>query len=414
MQRISTNMPNDDMQYHLRLREWKMNELNNKMASQTRIKDLRNDPVAAAKSVKFQSLITRLNQFSKNMETMQGNNSVAEGYLKEGMDILQRVRELAVQGANGIYSKEEFAYMGQEVDQFLKEFISLANSRAGDGTTLFSGYRTRVEPFKIEMGHVAGGEGQKVTGVTYIGNTGRNVAEISDGTYEQANYPGNYVFWAENQAIYSSKDSTAYQVQQDSVIRIDDKAIQLKAGDNISAIMSKINDSDVSIRAQMDPVQNSLILKTTIPHQIWVRDEQGTVLSDLGIVAVNGKTPPLNIDNAATVFGGSIFDMIINLRNSLYDGSMKQVGGAGLRGMDDAISNIASHLAEIGSRDNRLEATMRRVADETIAMTDMNSKEVDLDLSQAITDLKMLEYTHRAALDTAARIIKPTLLDYLR
>ena len=41
MKRISTNMPNMDMLYHMRIREWKMNELQNKMASQTRIKELR-------------------------------------------------------------------------------------------------------------------------------------------------------------------------------------------------------------------------------------------------------------------------------------------------------------------------------------------------------------------------------------
>ncbi|MBN1410206.1 MAG: flagellar hook-associated protein 3 [Spirochaetales bacterium] len=414
MRRISTNMPNDDMQYHLRIREWKMNELNNKMASQTRIKDLRNDPVAAGKAVKFQSLLTRLNQFSKNIETMQGTNAIAEGYMNESMNILQRVRELAVQGGNAVYTKEQLGYMGEEVDRYLNEFVSIANARHGDGTTLFSGYRTRLEPFMVDMGHVTGGTGQKITNVTYIGNTGRNQAEISDGTFEQVNYPGNYVFWAENQSIYSTIDSTNYQVQQDSIIRIDDKQIELKAGDNLFAIAGKINDADVAIKAQVDPVQNSLILKSTIPHEIWVNDEKGTVLTDLGIVAAGGRTPPLNVEKSATVFGASVFDVLIRLRDSFFNGDIKQIGGAGLRGIDDAITNMSSHLAEIGSRSNRLDATYKRLMDEIPDITELSSKETDLDLTQAITDLKMLEYTQKAALETAARIIKPTLLDYLR
>ncbi len=46
--------------------------------------------------------------------------------------------------------------------------------------------------------------------------------------------------------------------------------------------------------------------------------------------------------------------------------------------------------------------------------SDLLSREVDLDLSKAITDLKMLEHTHQAALGTSARILRPTLLDFLR
>ena len=68
MQRISTNMPNDDMQYHSRIREWKMNDLQNNIAEQTRIGELRDDPVEAAHSARYQSLLQRLNRYSKNID----------------------------------------------------------------------------------------------------------------------------------------------------------------------------------------------------------------------------------------------------------------------------------------------------------------------------------------------------------
>ncbi len=44
----------------------------------------------------------------------------------------------------------------------------------------------------------------------------------------------------------------------------------------------------------------------------------------------------------------------------------------------------------------------------------MDSRETDIDLAEAITELKMLEHTQTASLQTAARILKPTLLDFLR
>ena len=135
MKRISTNMPNYDMSYYMRLREWKMNELQNKMASQTRLKNLRDDPVAAGHATRYQSKVVRLERFIDNISKIRGDMALAEGNIRSGLDILQRVRELAVQGANGIYDDQQIAYMAEEVDQLLREMVEIANSVDGKGTT---------------------------------------------------------------------------------------------------------------------------------------------------------------------------------------------------------------------------------------------------------------------------------------
>jgi flagellar hook-associated protein 3 FlgL len=413
MKRISTNMPSDDMQYHMRLREWNLNELSNKMATQSRINNLRDDPLAAMRSVRYQSELARMMRYSENVETAKGNLAVAEGYVKESTDILQRVREIAVQGANGVYDKDQLSYMGEEVDQLLHEVLLIANSKNADGTSLFGGFRTEREPFRANLARVFGSE--RIESVEYLGNVGKNKAEISEGAFTTMSLTGNYVFWAENQNIFSQTDATNYQVQADTQIKIDGVDIQLATGDNIYAIMSKINDSSAPVKASLDPVRNSLVLETTTPHQMWVRDgENGKVLQDLGIIQAGDATPPLNIASGASKFGGSVFDVLIRLRDNLFQGNQEAIGGAGLGGIDNAIKNMVSNVAEIGAKDNRLDMTAKRLNDEIPEVTDMNSKEVDLDLTQAITDMKMLEYTQKAALDVTARIIRPTLLDYLR
>lgn len=411
-------MPADDMQYHLRLREWKLNQLNNKMASQTRIKNLRDDPLAAARSVRYQSMIMRMKQYADNVETVRGRNAVVEAYLTNAIDVLQRVRELAVNGANGIYKQEELAYMGEEVDQLLHTIVEIANKHAGDGTTLFSGFRTHKEPFRVNMGRMENVE--RIISVDYTGNIGRNLAEISEGAFVETNMPGNYVFWAENENIYSSVDATAYQVQDDTVIEIDGVSIELKEGDNIHAIISKINASASPVKAALDPVKNSLYLKTTVPHQMWLKDgrvetgETGTVLQDLGIITEGQNTPPENKAGSALYFGSSIFDILINLRDRLLEGDTEQIGSAGLQSIDRALENLITHRSELGAKDRRLELTYERISYETPILMELNSNEIDLDLSEAITELKMLEYTHRAALQTTARIMQPSLLNYLR
>ncbi|MBN1697008.1 MAG: flagellar hook-associated protein 3 [Spirochaetales bacterium] len=413
MKRISTYMPSRDMQYHLRLREWKMNQLNNRMATQSKINNLRDDPIAASRSVRFQSQLARLKQYTENVETIRGKNAFTEGYLREAVDIIHRIRELAVQGANGIYTKQDLAYMGEEVDQHLKELLHIANARYGDGTTLFSGYRTNIDPFRISKGRMDSVE--RVVKVDYIGNIGRNLGEISEAAFADANIPGNYVFWAENQHIYANLDATSYQVQEDSVIRIDGVNIELKAGDNISAIISRINESAAPVLAQLDPVTNSLYLKTTVPHEMWLQDAgAGTVLRDLGMLKEAGGIPPANISNDALASGASVFDLMIFVRDRFLEGDTEQIGGAVLGSIDIAMDNLLTHVARLGAEDRRLEVTENRLHYEQPVVIEQNSKEVDLDLSEAITELKMLEYTHKAALQTTARIMEPTLLDYLR
>ncbi len=415
MDRISTNLINQDMQFHLRNREYKMNELQNKMATQSRIQNLRDDPVSAAHSTRYQSYAARLERFSVNVEYAMSNHTVTEGYMTESLTILHRVRELGIQGANGTYSAQDLKAMGQEMNQLLNELVELANARNGDGTMVFAGSKSRTIPFRAVEGNVPGADGSVITDVQYIGDITSRFTEISEGSYMQLNFPGNEVFWAENQQIFSQTDAGAYQVQEDSVIRIDGTAVDLNAGDNIHAVISKINSSDAAVKARLDPVMNSLVLETTMPHQLWVEDGgSGKVLEDLGIIKGNGSEPPHNIDPTARRFGGSLFDMVIYMRDTLYEGNHLDAGGSALRGIDSAMDNMLSSLGNIGAQYSRLEIVSQRITKELPEIQDMNSKEIGIDFTKAVTDLKMLEYTHKAALATAGRILQPTLLDFLR
>lgn len=107
--------------------------------------------------------------------------------------------------------------------------------------------------------------------------------------------------------------------------------------------------------------------------------------------------------------------MVISLRNALFEGSTEKVGGAGLRGIDNAVSNLAGVLGAIGARDSRLETVSRRLEYQQPEMVRFDSQERDLDMADAITQLRTLETTHEAALSATARVLnRPKLLDFLR
>jgi flagellar hook-associated protein 3 FlgL len=414
MKRISTNIPNDNMQYHMMNRQVRLNKMQNSMASQSRIQNLRDDPIAASHAVRYDSFLTRLDRLQRNAGYAIDNHRETETYMRQAVDIMHRIRELAVQGANGSYSKDDLVAMGTEVNELLSSLIDLGNARNAEGNTIFSGDRTRSEPFRAVTGHVPGSSGKVVTEVQYVGNINIKKTEISEGVHIETSFPGNQVFWAENQQIYSSVDSTDYVVKENSTVMIDGVEINFSPGDNIHAIMAKINGSGAPVKARLDPVRSSLVLQTTSPHQVWLEQDSGTVLSDLGILSPGTAPPPQNFDPTARVYGGSLFDMVIHARDEMLSGNTLQVGGSVLKGIDTAFDSLTAAVGDLGARNERLQLTYKRLQTDATEVTAMLSRETDLDLSEAITELKMLEYTHKAALSTASRIIQPTLLDFLR
>ena len=124
MRRVSSATANNDIQYNLRLQESRVNNLNNQLGSQNRLQQLRDDPLAAGHLVRYQSYATRVEQFEKNAKIISDDFTVAEGYVNQSVQIMQRVRELAVNGANGYYEKEEdvlsFAVFEQVAENFFK------------------------------------------------------------------------------------------------------------------------------------------------------------------------------------------------------------------------------------------------------------------------------------------------------
>jgi flagellar hook-associated protein 3 FlgL len=415
MKRISSQLPSYDSSYYLRLHEWQLNQQNGKIASQSRIKDLRDDPLAAARSVRLQSAILRSDQYASNTAALQESLSTSEGQLRSAMDVLQRIRELGVQGANGIYDASQLAYMGEEVDQLLAELVTIGNARDESGNYLFSGTAVRTEPFRLTNGRVPGGASDLVVAVDYLGNDGENPVEVTEGTAVSTVMSGNRAFWAEQQQIYATVDATQYRVQSDAAIRVDGVDIALATGDPVSAIMAKINDSGAPVRATLDPVTGGMVLQSTQPHEIALADLGGaTVLQDLGLLAPGGSRPPLNTAQSARVFGGSIFDVVIHLRDAMLEGSSEKVGSSGLKGIENAITALAGTIAHVGAKDTRLEAVASRLSWEKPELIRFDNRERGLDLAEALTQLKAMEYGHEAALNVAARVLTPTLLDFLR
>ncbi len=415
MRRISSGMPNADMQYQMRLRDFRMNEMQSSIGSSRRLNNLRDDPIAAAHSTRYQSYVTHLDRYARNIDYAKGEYSLAETSMDQSVQIVQRLRELAVQGSNGTFTKEDMGYMAAEANELLNELVSIGNARSADGRALFGGNDTLDDPFVVMKGRVPGMEGTAITSVNYTGNIVANKTDISENATIDLNFKGNSVFWAEKQQIFAQRDALEYVVTQDSEFSIDGTKIALQTGDNVHSIIQKINDSDIAVKAFLDPVTNSMTLETTIPHQIWLDEApDDRVLKDLGILAESGSRPPANLHKDVVVGGGSLYDMIISLRDSLLAGDNESVGGRILGGLDKSLGTLLYNLSDLGSRSERLDQTYARLDSERLNVISMNAKLTDVDMTEAITNLKMLEYTQKAAYQSASKILDTKLMDFLR
>jgi flagellin len=110
-----------------------------KLSSGLRINRAGDDPAGLAVSEKMRSQIRGLNQASRNASNGVSFIQATEGYLQETQDILHRIRELAVQSANGIYSSEDRMQIQVEISQLVDEVDRIASHAQFNGMNLLTG-----------------------------------------------------------------------------------------------------------------------------------------------------------------------------------------------------------------------------------------------------------------------------------
>ena len=132
----------------------------------------------------------------------------------------------------------------------------------------------------------------------------------------------------------------------------------------------------------------------------------------------DGVSPSFNdirIEDTAT---GNIvstlgFDNWQGSEKAVVKSETLNIGGM-LGDIDKNMENILAKLAEIGAKNNRLELSQNRLEDNLLNIKALLSKVQDADMTEVIMKLKMEEMVYQASLSTGARIIQPTLVDFIR
>jgi flagellin len=123
----------------LKSRDLDMTKNIEKLSSGMRINRAGDDASGLAVSEKLRAQIRGLNQASKNISNGISLIQTTEGYLQETQDVLHRIRELAVQSVNGVYSDEDRMQIQVEVSQLVDEINRVASHAQFNGMDLLRG-----------------------------------------------------------------------------------------------------------------------------------------------------------------------------------------------------------------------------------------------------------------------------------
>ncbi len=142
------------------------------------------DPSGAASVLGLSQSLQLNQQFQSNSNAAQARLNVEDGTLTNAVSLLQRARELAVQGNNGTESADSRKAIATEVNQLLDSMKNLANTQDANGEYIFAGYQSKQTPFS-ETGNGT---------FTYAGDQGQRSLQIGPTRYITTGDSGASVF----------------------------------------------------------------------------------------------------------------------------------------------------------------------------------------------------------------------------
>ena len=255
-----------------------------KLSSGERINRAGDDASGLAVSEKMRAQIRGLNQASENAENGISFIQTTEGYLQETTDIMQRIRELAIQASNGIYSDEDRMQIQVEVSALVSEVDRIASAAQFNGMNMLTGRFARPTGENTVTGsmwfHIGANMDQRMQ--VYIGTMSAEalgIREIGTGDKISLAAPddANRAIGTIDQALVKINkqraDLGAYQNRMEYAVR----GLDISA-ENLQASESRIRDTDMA-RQMVEFTKNSVLQQAGTAMLAQANTQSQNVLS---------------------------------------------------------------------------------------------------------------------------------------
>lgn len=356
------------------------------------------DPVGATQALSLKDLIATNERYATNGTLAANRLGLEESALAGAGDVLQRVRELVLQAANGPQSAEARLLIAAEVRQRLDELVATANTRDGNGEYLFAGTATGTQPFVR-----AGGS------VSYQGDQLRRFIQI-----------------AADQAVADSDSGAAVF----GLIRNGNGTF------SIGQAATNTGTGVVGQRSVIDPAQydgGAYTIRFTAADAWEVADSGG------GVVASGAYVPGdaiafrgLSVSFTGAPAAGDEFGVQPSVNQSVFttierlvvalespDGTAADKAvlandlGNAIGDLDQALGKLLEVRAGIGARLSAVDSRQAQLEDVNLGLKQALSDVRDTDYAEALTRLELQLTGLEAAQKSYLRAAGLSLFDYL-
>jgi flagellar hook-associated protein 3 FlgL len=356
------------------------------------------DPVGAVRSLELSRSLDRSEQFQRNAVILDNRLRMEESTLAESVEIMQRVRTLALQANNASQDNESRQAIARELEQQVDSLLALANTRDSDGRYIFSGYQQDTQAFSRD-----------VNGFRYNGDDGQRLLQVGANRQLADTSPGSELFTGI--ANGNGRFQAIAEASNTGQAVIDAGAVsdqQLYNGDAIDIVFIapdqyELRDSSAAVIATASYRSGDSI------------DVAGMTVSIQGEPAA-GDSFSLRASEAEDVFS-----MVANLAQTLAEprsGSASRalqtssINGA-LANIDQALDHLIAKQADSGARMQALDR--QREVNESVNLQVQQNLSVinDLDYAEAVSRFEQQRLGLQAAQQAFAKVQGLSLFNYL-
>lgn len=373
------------------------------IASGQRILTPSDDPVGSTRILDLEQAIKITDQYQANAEQARARLGLEETVLTSAGNLLQRARELAIQGNNDTLNKDDRASLAVEVRELLAQMLALANTKDANGEYIFAGYQGLTQPF------AANGAG----GFTYNGDAGQRFLQIGPTRQIAIGDSGSAVFREirTGNGVFTTQSNPA------------NTGTGIIAPGTVSG--SFTSDTYTITFIQAVP---------TNPVTYEVRDSGGALVTsgtytDNANIGFNGASvsvtgQPANNDRftVSPSANQDVFTTLQNFASALESGA---TAGAGLAQFHNAINRFLADVnqveeqilavrASVGARHNVIDDQKNSNDSFTLQAESALSLIQDLDYAEAISQLNRQLLGLEAAQQAYIRVQGLSLFNFLR
>jgi len=365
-----------------------------KLASGMRINKAGDDAAGLAVSEKMRGQIRGLDMASKNAQDGISMIQTAEGALNETHDILQRMRELAVQSSNDTNTDDDRAELQKEVDQLAEELTRISTDTEFNTKKLINGDADGENGGASLTFHIGANESQSITlNIKDMGAAALNVAaegvrgEVTADGLVYTNADGEEATATFQAAVTATATTVEEEVDVDgNVTTPASSTISYTPAGEEDAVEAtwQAADEDAGTVAGYYNEDDELVLAGPM-----LDDEAEETVSQAGYYAeaelVHAAAQELNVGDKVEPQGG------INV-------STQTAANTAITTINDAIKTVSTERSKLGAYQNRLDHTINNLSTSSENLTAAESRIRDVDMAK-----EMMNQTKNSILSQAAQ-----------